>query len=91
MDRKCLLLRGMWQAYCIPLGFWMKFLWDHWKEVAARVRYLVVSGLVRAEATWDLGRCLAYGYVLQFRLTDHVGAAGVGQGYLFRSDPAGKW
>lgn len=33
----------------------MKFLWGHWKEGAARVRYLVVLGLVRAEATWTLG------------------------------------
>lgn len=88
IDRKCLLLRGLWQDYSIPLGFWMKFLWGHWKEGAAR--YLVVSGLVRAEATWDLGRCLACGRVLQLRLTDHVGTAGVGQGYLPRSDPAGE-
>lgn len=69
----------------------MKFLWDHWKEVAARVRYLVVSGLVRAAAPWDLGRCLACDHVLQLRLTGRVEAAGVGQGYLSRLDPAGEW
>lgn len=39
----------------------------------------------------DLGRCLACGHALQLRLTDHVGTAGVGQGYLSRSDPAGEW
>lgn len=91
IDCKCLLLRAMWQAYSTLLGFWMKFLRGHWKEEAASVRYLVVSELVRAEAMWDLGRCLACGHVLKLRLTDRVGAAGAGQGYLSRSDPAGEW
>lgn len=71
-------------------GILDEVLMGHWKEGAARVRYLVVLGLVRAEATWDLGRCLACGHALQLRLTDHVGTAGVGQGYLSRSDPA-RW
>lgn len=36
-------------------GILDEVLMGHWKEGAARVRYLVVLGLVRAEATWDLG------------------------------------
>lgn len=51
IDLECLLLRGVWQVYSVPLRFWMKFSWDSWKQGAARVRYLVVSEMVRAKAT----------------------------------------